>query len=134
MIMLDTHVLLWWAAGERAKLSAAAQAILYPETPIGRETQSESSITVLEIARLVHGGRLRLAMDLSTWLASAQTIPGILFVPVDNEIAMKAVHLPGVFHKDPVDRIIVATARRYGAPLVTADQLIREYPNVQTVW
>jgi PIN domain nuclease of toxin-antitoxin system len=63
-------------------------------------------------------------MGVSTWLASAETIPGIVFVPVDNEIAVRSAELPGAFHKDPADRIIVATARKYGTPLITADPLI----------
>jgi PIN domain nuclease of toxin-antitoxin system len=130
--MLDTHILVWWGAGDRARLSAAAGAA------IALETQSHSiivsSITVLEIAQLVHRGRLRFAMDLSTWLASAETIPGIVFLPVDNEIAMKSFELPGAFHKDPADRIIVATARKYGVPLVTADERIRGYAHIRTIW
>ncbi len=83
---------------------------------------------------LVHRGRLHLALDVSTWLARAETIPALVFVPVDTEIAVKSVELPGVFHKDPADRIIVATARKYAATIVTADAKIRAYPHVQTIW
>ena len=136
--MLDTHVLVWWVAGEFAKLSDQAKAHLYLAHPIGPGAQDKSiivsSMTALEIAQLVHRERLKLAMDLSTWLAAAESIPGIAFVPVDNDIAVKSVQLPGDFHKDPADRIIVATARKYGAQLVTADAKIREYPHVQTIW
>lgn len=132
MIVLDTHVLVWWAVGDHARLSAAASAA------IALESQSNSivvsSIAVLEIAQLVHRGRLQLAMDLSSWIASAETIPGIVFVPVDNEIAVKSFELPGSFHTDPADRITVATARKYAVPLVTADELIRGYPHVRTIW
>ena len=53
---------------------------------------------------------------------------------VDNEIAVKSVELPGEFHKDPADRLIVATARKMAAPLVTADDKIRAYPHVRTLW
>jgi PIN domain nuclease of toxin-antitoxin system len=130
--MLDTHVFVWWAVGDRARLSAAAS------SAIALETESNaiivSSIAVLEIAQLVHRGRLQLAMDVSTWLASAETIPGVVFVPVENEIAVKSFELPGAFHKDPADRITVATARKYAVPLVTADELIRGYPHVRTIW
>jgi PIN domain nuclease of toxin-antitoxin system len=136
--MLDTHVLIWWVTGDVSKLSAAAKAKLYLEQPIDPETQSKSiivsSITALEIAQLVHRERLTLTMDVSIWLATAASVPGLVFVPVDNDIAIKSVQLPGEFHKDPADRIIVATARKYGIPLITADEKIRAYPHAQTIW
>lgn len=56
------------------------------------------------------------------------------FVAVDNEIAVKSTELPGEFHKDPADRIIVATARKLAAPLITVDDKIRAYPHVRTIW
>ncbi len=56
------------------------------------------------------------------------------FIPVDNEIGIEAANLPGEFHKDPADRIIVATGRKFGAPVVTADEKIRAYPHVRTIW
>jgi len=83
---------------------------------------------------LVARGRLGLAMDVTPWLAAVQEIEEVRFVPVDNEIAAQAVALPGLFHKDPADRMIVATARRFGSPLVTADEKILGYPHVRTIW
>jgi PIN domain nuclease of toxin-antitoxin system len=136
--MLDTHVFVWWLNGDRAKLSEDANSLLYLSEPIDRETRSTSiivsSITALEIAQLIDRGRLNLKIDVSTWLASAAAIPGLVFVPVDNDIAVRSVQLPGVFHKDPADRIIVATALKFGVPLVTADAKILAYPHVQTIW
>jgi PIN domain nuclease of toxin-antitoxin system len=61
-------------------------------------------------------------------------VEAVSFVPVDNDIAVKSIELPGEFHKDPADRIIVATARKLGAPLVTVDDRIRSYPHVRTLW
>jgi PIN domain nuclease of toxin-antitoxin system len=55
-------------------------------------------------------------------------------LPVDVDIALKSVHLPGQFHKDPADRMIVATARKLAVPLVTKDEKIRAYPHVKTIW
>lgn len=138
VIMLDTHVFVWWVTDDRDKLSQAARALLYLEHPIDSRDESRSifvsSISALEIAQLVYRERLDLVMDLSTWLAIAETIPGIVFLPVDNEITVKSMQLPGVFHKDPADRIIVATARKHGVPLITADRKIQAYPHVQTIW
>jgi PIN domain nuclease of toxin-antitoxin system len=53
---------------------------------------------------------------------------------VDVEVATKSVDLPGDFHKDPADRMIVATARKLAVPLVTKDDKIRAYAHVKTIW
>ena len=79
-------------------------------------------------------GRIDLSMEIEEWLAVVAQIEAVRFVQVDNEIAVKSVELPGEFHKDPADRLIVATARKMAAPLVTADDKIRAYPHVRTLW
>jgi PIN domain nuclease of toxin-antitoxin system len=63
-----------------------------------------------------------------------QQIAGVRFAPVDVDISVKSVQLPGEFHKDPADRLIVATARKFAAPLVTKDLKIRAYAHVKTIW
>jgi PIN domain nuclease of toxin-antitoxin system len=83
---------------------------------------------------LTERGRLALAMEISPWLALVEQIERLRFVPVDNAIALASVALPGEFHKDPADRIIVATARALGAPVISADEKIRSYPHVRSVW
>ena len=83
---------------------------------------------------LVAKGRLALSMDVAEWLSYVGSIEAVNFVPVDNEIAVKSTELPGDFHKDPADRLIVATARKLAAPLVTADEKIRAYQHVRTIW
>nr|WP_302478951.1 type II toxin-antitoxin system VapC family toxin [Burkholderia lata] len=72
--------------------------------------------------------------SVDTWLATVAQIDGMRFVPVNADIAAKSTDLPGTFHKDPADRMIVATARRLGAPLVTRDEKIRAYAHVKTLW
>jgi PIN domain nuclease of toxin-antitoxin system len=132
LILLDTHCLFWWVNGDPGKLSARAGAAIAAEQPGGEILVS--SITAWEIAMLVARGRLGLSMDVTPWLAAVEEIEAVRFVPVDNEIAAQAVVLPGVFHKDPADRMIVATARRFGLPLVTADEKMLRYPHVRTIW
>ena len=83
---------------------------------------------------LVSRGRITLSVDVTAWLAVVEEIDCLKFIPVNNEIAVAAVHLPGDFHKDPADRLIVATARKLGAPVVTADEKIRVYPHIRTIW
>jgi PIN domain nuclease of toxin-antitoxin system len=93
-----------------------------------------SSISVWEIAMLVSHGRLALTTDSAQWISMVEQIKVVRFIPVDNEIRLKSCELPGTFHKDPADRLIVATARKLAAPLLTADEKILAYPHVQTIW
>lgn len=83
---------------------------------------------------LVQANKLDLSLDIFTWLETAGRIERLEFVPVDNSIAVGSRYLPGEFHADPADRMIVALARELDAPLVTADTKIRDYPHVVTIW
>jgi PIN domain nuclease of toxin-antitoxin system len=82
----------------------------------------------------VRRGRLELSMDVGDWVAKAEALPLLRFVPVDNRIALRSVLLPPPLHNDPADRIIVATALQLGATLITKDEKLRGYPHVRTVW
>jgi len=123
---------MWWVEGETKKLPPAALAAINVEYPGGEIILS--SITAWEIAMLVMLGRRRLSVDVKSYVDHIAKIPGFSFIPVDNDIGLEAVNLPGAFHKDPADRFIVATARKFGAPIVTADEKIRAYPHVRTIW
>jgi len=131
VIVLDTHTLVWWVTGD-ATLSKKAMKAIEREQAGGAIIVS--AISAWEIAMLVAHGRLVLAMDVSSWLATVAEIEGVRFLPVDVEIAAKSVELPGEFHKDPADRMIVATARKLAVPLVTKDDKILNYPHVKTIW
>jgi PIN domain nuclease of toxin-antitoxin system len=132
LIVLDTHALLWWVGGDTARLGTRAKREIESERKSGEIVVS--SITAWEIALLVSRGRLGLAADVDLWLANVARVDGLRFAPVDNAIAVAAVKLPGEIHRDPADRIIVATARHYNASLVTGDGQLRAYPHVRTIW
>ncbi|WP_028354587.1 type II toxin-antitoxin system VapC family toxin [Bordetella petrii] len=131
MIVLDTHALVWWAAGD-SQLSRPAREAIEAEVQDGEILVS--AISAWEVAMLAKAGRLALTMDAAAWLDTVAEVPAIRFVPVDVRISVQSVDLPGEFHKDPADRIIVATARHHSVPLVSADLKIRDYPHVQTIW
>ena len=131
MIVLDTHALVWWVTGD-AELSANARAAIKKELNGGEIIVS--SISAWEIAMLVAREKLVLTVDVDAWLAAVAEIEVVRFVPVNNEIAVRSVSLPGEFHKDPADRMIVATARVLAVPLVTKDEKMRAYPHVKTIW
>jgi PIN domain nuclease of toxin-antitoxin system len=132
VIVLDTHSLIWWVNGDK-RLSAKAKKAI--ESELSKEGSVViSAISAWEIGMLVAKGRLALTMDIDDWLKTVSSIEGVSFLPVDTDVAVQSVRLPGEFHPDPADRIIVALARHYSVPLVTADMKIREYRHVKTIW
>lgn len=132
MIAIDTHVLVWLATGARQMISKKAMKRISEELANGQIWVS--TISAWEIAMLVERERLLLSIDVESWLQKVGEINAIRFQPVTNKIALESVRLPGEFHKDPADRMIVATARTMGLALVTADEKIQAYPHVNSVW
>ncbi len=132
MIVLDTHALVWWVS-EPARLGARARRAINAAVD-AREPIAVSSISAWEISVLASVGRLKLRMDVAAWLAQVESLPFFNFVPVDNRIAVRSANLEGFPHRDPADRIIVATALSFGATLVTADERIRAYRPLKTTW
>ncbi len=124
MIVLDTHALVWVVDGSD-RLGAAAREEVEGAARAGGI--GISAITCWEIALLAERGRLRLACEVTTWLDGALSLPGVRLMAIDPPIAVASVRLPGDFHSDPADRLIVATARHHGVPLVTADRAILAY-------
>ncbi len=133
MIVIDTHTLIWWVSDD-AQLSKKAKKIIEKELRHQDGQILVSSITAWEISMLVAKDRLTLAVDVDTWLSLVENIDNVSFVPIDNKVAIESTRLPGDFHKDPADRMIVALARTAAAPLVTADDKIRSYSHVKTIW
>ena len=132
MIVLDTHALLWWVSNpERIPIRARR---LLDKAVAENSTISVSSISAWEIAMLSLRARLELTMPVDAWIAHAEELPWLTFVPVDNRVALRSVQLEGFPHRDPADRIIVATTLALNATLVTADERLRSYKPVRTVW
>jgi len=131
VIILDTHVWLWWLHTPD-QLSEAALRIISKEEQ--RQGLRVSVISVWEIALKVQIGKLFLPLDIESWFSAAVSYPGLTIEPLYPVDAIESTRLPGTFHKDPADRIIVALSRRYRAALVTCDQKILDYDHVKTVW
>ncbi len=130
MILLDTHVLIWWANGESEKLSAAAIAAIEAE----EQQRLMSAISCWEVAMLVERGRLGLNVDIERWLNLVASVPRLQLLPLSPAVAVASTRLPGTFHADPADRFLVAQARHLNIALVTADSKIRTYPHVRSLW
>jgi PIN domain nuclease of toxin-antitoxin system len=93
-----------------------------------------SAISVYEVGQKVRKGKLALSIPLDRWLGIALRPAFVQIIPIDGEIAREANELPGLFHGDPADRMIVATARKHNLSIITSDRLIRDYVNVPTLW
>jgi len=133
LIVLDTHVLIWWVNGDN-QLSPKAKAAIANELETEDGVVLVSSISAWEIAMLVKADRLILSMGVDDWVETVAGIEGVRFVPVDNAVCIESTRLPGDFHKDPADRMIVALARHLNVPLVTADTNIHAYKHVRLIW
>lgn len=133
MIVLDTHALIWWV-NEDKKLSSRALKAINKEIADEGGQIIISSITTWEIALLIKKGRLALTMDIDDWIDTISSIECVRFVPIDNDVAIQSVRLPGEFHPDPADRMITALARHLSVALVSSDQKIRAYKHVKTIW
>jgi PIN domain nuclease of toxin-antitoxin system len=131
MIVLDTHAFVWWISGSS---EVPAKALGYIRRAKLKNSIHVSSISIWELSMLVKNGRLMLSVPLIEWIRMVEELPFVKFVPVDNAIAEQSVNLPGEFHRDPADRIIVATARSLNMPVVTRDGAMIKYPHIRTIW
>ena len=129
MIVLDTHVGVWWV--DAADLLSDGQRRAVEEGRGGG--LGVSAISCWEVAKLVELGRLELDRPVLDWLHAALAYPGVRLIDLSPEIAAASTELPGTFHRDPADQVIVATARTHGCRLVTSDRKILDYPHVETV-
>lgn len=130
MILLDTHVWLWWLS-EPSRLSGTATRRI--EEAKGASDVAVSAISAWEAAMLVRKGRLELRLPLTELVTACTRLPFLHFITIDPGIAVASVELEGL-HADPADRLIVATARREGRTLITKDERLRACGVVTTVW
>ena len=117
--LLDTHAWIWWVDQDRrlgASTIAALDALPNNDRPL------VCDISLWEVATLVERGRLSLDVPLAEWLEAAAHPRSVQVIPVTPAIAAEVASLPASFHRDPADRLIVATCRALGAPIVSHDK------------
>lgn len=124
MIVLDTHVLIWFVQGND-RLGPIAVQLVRDAAP--KEAAIVSTITFWEIAMLSRRGRLGLRQSAEDWLDEFCVRSNSLVSEVSREIAITAGGLSEDIHGDPADRIIIATAIHHGCPVLTADRAILGY-------
>jgi PIN domain nuclease of toxin-antitoxin system len=128
VILLDTHAWLWWVQGGSASLPAKAA-----ERIRTADVVAVASVSCLEVAWLAKKGRIVLPGSVESFFNEALDRAGLLLLPLTPAIAAKSAALPDI-HRDPIDRVIVATAIEHGAELVSKDELVAKYPGLQVRW
>ena len=119
--LLDTHAWVWWLHGN-PRLGRDAQGKL--ERLPKDVRPAISAISLWEVATLVSLGRLELNTTLDAWLAIAADPGTVRILPITPPIAAEVARLPDTFQRDPADRLIVATSRVHGLPVLTRDAAI----------
>jgi PIN domain nuclease of toxin-antitoxin system len=129
--LLDTHAWIWWVTRDKRLSPRAKSAITAAVT---ERNLWISLISVWEIAKKVEKQQLVLDRPLDQWLDEAVTPEGLGVWELTRPILVQSCALPQPFHGDPADQILVATARRHGAVLITQDRRLRRYAHVQSLW
>jgi len=122
-ILLDTHIWLWWLLGDTRLSPKEAQVLdeLPPE-----QRPALCVISLWEVAMLVELGRVQLDLSLKDFLQRACSPETVRLIPLSADVVVEMNTLPSSFHRDPADRLIVASARVEGLALATHDRKIRE--------
>lgn len=125
MLLLDTHAWLWIVDGDERRIGARTRRLI-ARAESGRGV-GVSPVSVFEIAALHAGGRLRLARPPDQWVRTALGGVGTRLVELSADIALDAAAIPRTALADPLDRLLVATARQLDATMVTSDRAILTY-------
>ncbi len=124
-LLLDTHVWIWYLAGDITRLAASVVSLL---DRIGSKSNLRvSDMSYWEVAVKAAKKKITLSLDAAIWLQRAERAPGIRFLPIDRDVLLLSSRLLGTAHNDPADRMLIASAQINNIPLVTADRLIIEY-------
>jgi PIN domain nuclease of toxin-antitoxin system len=126
MIIIDTHILLWWQLNDDS-LKVAYRELLNKS----HEIIGISTVSLMEIICLYDRQRINLPIVSELWIEQIMAESKIVFIPISASIAIDAFRLPEPFHKDPADRLIVSSARILNCPLITQDSKILAYSHVQ---
>jgi len=123
-LLLDTHVWLWLVAGSSDLSTEVRDEI---ERAAGAGALRIAAVSLWEVALLAWRGRIVLGKSIGLWLDEALAEPGPTIDQISPQIAAESYALPEAFHRDPADRLIVATARVANATLMTRDRRILDY-------
>lgn len=129
-VVLDTHILIYWVSHPDQLTPAQHHAI---QTVSPHNPAVVADISLWEVAMLASSGRLALQLPVREWITRAIAPPLVQIAEITPNIAAEIEALSGWDHRDPADRLIVATSRVYGARLLTNDTRIRDSGLVEVV-
>lgn len=124
-LLLDTHSWIWIASGYEKMAKGSAKKVV--DKAFNDASLVISAISLWEVSMLEAKGRLALSGPCLDWIQQSMSQLRLEVIPISPEIAVESSRLPGGFHGDPSDRIIVATARKERFTLLTQDELILSY-------
>lgn len=124
-LLLDTHIVLWLDSGNE-RLSTSTRTLIDGRWRAGG-TIYTSSVTAWEIALLVDRGLIDLDIPVDAWIRRFLDRPGVEAVRLSHDAASRSYQLHQLEHRDPADRLLIATAIELGCPLVTYDARIARF-------
>jgi len=125
VLLLDTHVWIWSANGDTRRIGPRSRLLLLKAE--AREAIRVSPVTLFELTELHTSGRLRLSRALEQWVGDSLEAAGVRIAELTPSVAIDAGAIPRAALSDPLDRLLVSTARHLDAVFVTADRQILEY-------
>lgn len=125
MLLLDTHIWIRWQNPQPSSMALSDRLIELIETA---DTVAISAISCWELGQLVKRQRVQISLPLDEWVKVA--VADIQVLPIERQIALKAAQLPE-HHRDPADRIIIATALIYNASLISLDSIFPNYAELK---
>ena len=127
----DTHPLIFWSTDRKERLGRRARRV-FQESERGKHSIVVPIVVLEETARLLEKRVIQLNVSIRHWADELDRSTNFQIQPYTIEILLEAVRLHVI--RDPADRVIVATARRLGYPLITADEAIQDGKWVETLW
>jgi len=128
MILLDTHIWVWWVS-DVSKVNRKIADLISKKEETGLGI---SIISIWEVTKLIEKNKLKFKIPVAEWVENAVKYPGIEVLNLSKEIILNTTSLKN-FHKDPADQLIVSTSIVYNIPLLTLDKKILDYPYVETL-
>jgi len=125
LLLLDTHVWIWLFEGDTSRVGSDVAAVV--DRAAAEWNVRVSTMSVWEVAMLAARRRVTLSFDCDAWVRNALDRPGVRLESFTPKIAIESTRLPNFAHRDPADRILIATARVTSATLVTRDRRILDY-------
>ncbi len=127
IVVIDTHIWLWYVNENFDQIPTQ-----WLEKIRQTDIVAVSAISCYEVALAYNKGRLAISLPIQDWFTDSLAPAGIELLPLTPEITVKAVNLTPI-HKDPFDRLIIATALEYGAKLASVDSLFSKYPELENI-